>query len=257
MHPEFFSIGGMTIHTYGFMIMMGALMGYIYMSRVAKKELGITSDKIQNLAIIIIVSAFVGGKLFFYFEKPGYYFSSFDNMANNFRTGFVFYGSLLFAIPAIVWYFRKEKFPLWPMLDRIAIMGAIIHLFGRMGCFFAGCCYGLETDSFLGITFSDPHSQAKPLHAALHPTQLYEATMILGILIVLVMMKRHKRLENRLIFVYVTLYAIGRSVIEVFRGDLARGFIIEDVLSHSQFISILVVAAAAIAYFVGYKRKSS
>ncbi|MFT6866975.1 MAG: phosphatidylglycerol:prolipoprotein diacylglycerol transferase [Cyclobacteriaceae bacterium] len=255
MHPELFTIGSLTIHTYGFMIMLGAIMGYFYMSTVSAKELGIPSDKIQNLAIIIIVSAFVGGKLFFYFEKPGYYFSSWDLMANNFRTGFVFYGSLLFAIPAIVWYFRKEKFPLWPMLDRIAITGAIIHVFGRMGCFFAGCCYGVPTDSFLGITFSNPESQAKPLHTALHPTQLYEASMILGILVILYMMKRHKRLEGRLIFVYVTLYAVGRSIIEIFRGDLARGFIIEGVLSHSQFISILVVATAAIAYFVGYKRK--
>lgn len=254
MHPEFFSIGGMTIHMYGFMIMVGAVVGYLYMSNAASKELSIPSDKIQNLAILIIVAAFVGGKLLFYLEKPGYYFSSWDNMARNFRTGFVFYGSLLFALPTIVWYFRKEKFPLWPMLDRIAITGAIIHFFGRMGCFFAGCCYGLETDSPLGITFTDPGSQAKPLNTSLHPTQLYEATMILTILIVLVMLKRHKRLENRLIFVYVTLYAVGRSIIEIFRGDLARGFIIEDVLSHSQFISILVVIAAMVAYFIGYKK---
>ncbi len=255
MHPELFTIGGLTIHTYGFMIMLGAIMGYLYMSTVSARELGITSDKIQNLAIIIIVAAFIGGKLFFYFEKPGYYFSSWDHMAKNFRTGFVFYGSLLFAIPAIVWYFRKEKFPLWPMLDRIAITGCIIHAFGRMGCFFAGCCYGVPTDSFLGMVFSDPESQAKPLNTALHPTQLYSVTMISIILVTLLMLKRHHRLEGRLIFVYVTMYAAGRAIIEIFRGDLARGFIIGDWLSHSQFISILVILAAGVAYYLGYNKK--
>lgn len=254
MHPELFSIGGMTIHTYGFMIMLGAIFGYIYMSTSVRKELNIQSEKIQNLAILIIVAAFVGGKLLFYLEKPGYYFSSWENMANSFRTGFVFYGSLLFAIPTVVWYFKKEKFPLWPLLDHIAITGAIIHAFGRMGCFFAGCCYGKETESFLGISFTDASSQAKPLHTDLHPTQLYSVAMILTILVILVMLKRHGRLAGRLIFVYVTLYAAGRSIIEIFRGDLARGFIIEGWLSHSQFISILVIAAAAVAYSVGYKK---
>ena len=255
MHPEFITIGSLTIHMYGLMIMLGAITGYFYLSRTSKKELGIEPEKIQNLAIIIIVAAFVGGKLLFYLEKPSYYLTSWDNMARNFRTGFVFYGSLLFALPAIVWYFRKQKFPVWAMLDLIAITGAIIHAFGRMGCFFAGCCYGQPTDSFLGITFTDPMSKARPLHTALHPTQIYEVVNILIVLVVLVMLKRHKRLEGRLIFVYVTLYAVGRSIVEIFRGDVARGFIIDGVLSHSQFISILIVAAALIAYYFGYKRK--
>ncbi len=64
MHPELFQIGSMTIHTYGFMIMLGAIVGYWFMSTMVKKELGIEPDKIQNLAILMIVAAFIGGKLF-------------------------------------------------------------------------------------------------------------------------------------------------------------------------------------------------
>lgn len=249
MHPELFKLGDFTVHTYGFMIMLGAIAGYFYMSTTVKRELGIPEEKIQNLAILIILAAFIGGKLFFYFEKPGYYFDPMSNMFKNFRTGFVFYGSLLVAIPVTVWYFKKQKWPVWPMLDRIAITACIIHAFGRMGCFFAGCCFGKPTDSFLGITFTDPESQAEPLHTALHPTQLYDAFQILVILVILLMLKRHKRFEGQLFLVYVVLYAIVRSIVEVFRGDVARGFIIEDVLSHSQFISILVICGAALAYF--------
>ena len=150
MHPELFSIGDFTIHTYGFMIMIGATLGFIYMSYSVKKDLGIEREKIQNLAILIILAAFVGGKLFFYFENPSYYFDSWDNMRRNFRTGFVFYGSLLFAIPVVIWYFRKEKWPVWSMLDRIAIVACIIHGMGRLGCFFAGCCHGVPTESCMG-----------------------------------------------------------------------------------------------------------
>ncbi|MBV6647948.1 MAG: prolipoprotein diacylglyceryl transferase [Cyclobacteriaceae bacterium] len=253
MHPELFSIGSLTIHSYGFMIMLGAIAGYAYMSLNAKKELGIALDKIQSLAIYIIVAAFVGGKLLFYLEKPSYYFNPPSNMLVNFRTGFVFYGSLLFAIPVAVWYFRKEKWPIWPVLDRLAIAGTIIHAFGRMGCFLAGCCYGLPTDKPWGVAFTEESSQAQPLHEHLHPTQLYSAGMICSIMVVLLMFKRHKRFEGQLIFVYLILYAAGRGIIEIFRGDLRRGFIIEGVLSHSQLISLVLITITLSAYF--YFRK--
>jgi len=256
MHPEFFSIGDFKIHTYGFMIMLGAVLGFFYMSYSAKKELGIDKDKIQNLAILIILAAFIGGKLLFYLEKPSYYFSSWDAMQRNFRTGFVFYGSLLFAIPVVVWFFKKEKWPLWSMMDRIAITACIIHGMGRMGCFFAGCCHGIPTDKPWGVTFTHRLSQAKPLHTPLHPTQLYSAFMILTILGILVMLKRHQRFEGQLFFVYIILYAVGRGIIEVFRGDEERGYIVEGILSHSQFISLLVIAVTAVVYFNFRKKKS-
>lgn len=236
--------------------MLGAISGYLYMANAGQKELGIKPEKIQNLALYIIVAAFIGGKLLFYMEKPDYYFSPPSNMLKNFRQGFVFYGSLLFAIPVAIWFFRKEKWPLWPVLDRLAIAGVIVHLFGRMGCFFAGCCYGTPTDSILGVTFTDEHSQANPLHTSLHPTQLYEATLLVTILGVLWMFKRHKRFEGQLFFIYIIMYAAGRSVIEIFRGDLRRGFIIDDVLSHSQFISIILITITVWTY-LRFRKKAA
>jgi phosphatidylglycerol:prolipoprotein diacylglycerol transferase len=229
------------------MIMIGATLGYFYMSYTAHKELGIDKDKIQNLAVMVILSAFIGGKLFFYLENPGYYFDSISNLKRNFRTGFVFYGSLLFAVPIIIWYFKKQKWPVWAMMDRLAITACIIHGTGRLGCFFAGCCHGITCDLPWAITFTDPNSQA-PLNVGLHPTQLYSAALIFSILLLLLMFKKHKRFEGQLFFIYIILYAAGRSVIEIFRGDEERGFIIDEVLSHSQFISIIVIAIAVWAY---------
>lgn len=255
MHPELFSIGDFTIHTYGFMIMIGATLGFFYMTHVAKRDLGIERDQIQNLAIMVIVAAFVGGKLFFYLENPRFYFSSWENMQRNFRTGFVFYGSLIFAVPLIVWYFRKEKWPLWPLMDRLAVTACIIHGLGRIGCFFAGCCHGTPTDMPWGVTFTDPVSQAEPLNTALHPTQLYSAGLIFGIMILLLMLRRHKRFEGQLFFIYIILYALGRGIIEFFRGDEERGYIIDGVLSHSQFISLIVIAVTGWAY-LRFKKKA-
>lgn len=248
MHPELFHIGDFTVHGYGFMIMLGAILMYFYVSTVAKKDLGIEPDKIQTLTILIIVSAFVGGKLFFYFEKPDYYFNPMSNMFKNFRTGFVFYGSLIFAIPTTIWYFRKQKWPVWPMMDRIAIGACILHMCGRMGCFLAGCCHGLPTDVPWAVTFTDPGSQATPLNTPLHPTQLYEIFMIGAILLVLIQLTRHKKFDGQVFIIYIILYAIGRGIIEIFRGDIRRGFIIDGILSHSQLISLFIIGIAVWGY---------
>lgn len=252
MHPEFisFELFGkpVTLHFYGVLIALGATAGYFYLAKVAKKELGIEAEVIQSLARWVIIAAFVGGKLLFYLEDPAHYFGTPTNMLKNFRTGFVFYGSLIFAIPTVIWFFRKHKLPFWPLMDRIAVTACIVHIFGRMGCFFAGCCYGLPTDVPWGITFTDELSMAKPLHTALHPTQLYEVFLIGSIMLVLLMFKRHKRFEGQLFFIYVALYAFGRSFTEIFRGDIRRGFIIENVLSHSQFISLILIAIVGFFY---------
>ena len=248
MHPELFSIDNFTVHTYGFMIMLGALLSYLFITRSAKRELGIDPDKIQTLAIYVILSAFLGGKLFFYFEDPKFYFHPPSNMLQDFRTGFVFYGSLLFAVPIAFWFFKKEKWPLWPMMDLLAITILIIHTSGRLGCFSAGCCYGLPTNAPWGISFTNELSQAEPLHTSLHPTQLYEAVFLGLLIIFLIMFKRHKRFEGQLFMIYLMVYSVGRGMIEIFRGDLRRGFIIEDFLSHSQLISLFIICFALWMY---------
>ncbi len=248
MHPKIVSFGDFALYSYGLLIMTGAILGYLYLRRTAHRELGVNPDKVQMLAVWIIFAAFVGGKLFFYFEKPSFYFSPPSNMLVNFRTGFVFYGSLLFALPVAFWYFRREKWQVWPMLDLLAITATIVHGFGRMGCFLAGCCYGLPSDQAWAVTFTDEASKA-PLHEALHPTQLYSVMLIGSIAAVLMMLKRHRRFEGQLFFIYIALYAGGRAVIEIFRGDLRRGFVIGEWLSHSQFISILLIAGIGWMYW--------
>lgn len=258
MHPVLFSFdlgnGPINIHTYGIMIALGALFGYLYAAMYAKKELGIEPEIIQGLARTIIIAAFVGGKVLFYLEDPGYYFFPPSNMLKNFRTGFVFYGSLLFVIPSVIWFVKKHKMKVLPLLDMVAFAGMIVHGFGRMGCFFAGCCYGKETDGPIFVTFTDQASAA-PVDVHLHPTQLYSVTLIALIFVTLTMFKRHKRFEGQLFFLYIMLYAFGRGVLEIFRGDLRRGFVIDEWLSHSQFISLILISLVGY-FYVRQLRKS-
>ena len=111
-----------------------------------------------------------------------------------------------------------------------------------------GCCYGTPTDSIFGVTFTNPVCQAQPLNTPIHPTQLYESVYIFSIMLVLLLLKKRRQFEGQLFLTYIILYAIGRAVIELFRGDIERGFIIKDYLSNSQFISLLLISGASYFY---------
>ena len=156
----------------------------------------------------------------------------------------------------MLWYFKKNQLPVAGMLDIMAVVTCIVHGFGRIGCFNAGCCYGLPTDHFLSVVFTDTACQANPLNVPLHPTQLYEAAFIFSILIFLLIQKKYKRFDGQQFLLYLILYAIGRSVLETLRGDLDRGFVIGDWVSNSQFISLLVILVA-IYFYVKLNRKAT
>jgi len=113
----------------------------------------------------------------------------------------------------------------------------------------AGCCHGKPWDGAWAVTFTDTHSLASPLYTALHPTQLYSATMIAIILVILLRIKKRQVFEGQVFLSYLILYATGRAVIEVFRGDISRGFIIDNYVSHSQLISLIMIIGAVGVYY--------
>lgn len=254
MKPVLFEFGSFTVHAYGLMIVIGAYFAYLFLSTAANKQFGIDKDKIGNLIFIIAAAAFIGGKLLFYLEDPAFYFGTPSNMVKNIGGGFVFFGSLLFAVPSTIWYFRKQKWPVIPMLDLLAITSLIVHAFGRIGCFLAGCCHGVPTDSVFGVVFTDVRCQAEPLNTPLHPTQLYAVFMLGSILLFLSWFRKRKTFHGQVFLLYIMLYSIGRSIIEVFRGDEARGYIIDGILTHSQFISAIVFTLALLTYFIWKKQ---
>ncbi|MGK7394591.1 MAG: prolipoprotein diacylglyceryl transferase [Candidatus Cyclobacteriaceae bacterium M3_2C_046] len=269
MHPNLFSIHipeflrnlfsflpeHLTIHAYGSLIGLGVLMSLWYATHQASK-MQIAKTNILDLFIWVFIAAYIGGRVLHFFEKPEVYFTEPSKMLTLSGSGFVFYGSLLFAIPTMLIFFRIYKLPTLKMIDLMAFVAVIVHFFGRMGCFMAGCCHGLPSQSFLAVTFTDPASKAEPLHTALHPTQLYSGFMLLLIFAVLSIIKNRQQFDGQLFISYVIIYAFGRSLIEEFRGDEIRGFVLDGLLSHSQFISLIVGLGAMYIYYRLWKRSN-
>jgi phosphatidylglycerol:prolipoprotein diacylglycerol transferase len=168
--------------------------------------------------------------------------------------GLVFFGGPLAVVPFVIWYTRRHKMSFWRVGD-VMIPGLVIaHMFGRFGCLSAGCCYGKPTGTNFGVRlYSDLVDKAYQ-GIPLHPTQLYEASALFVLFWGLIWIFKRKVFDGQVIFTYFIAYPIIRSIVEVFRGDLIRGFVIDGVLSTSQFISILVFLTASVALYVRLKQ---
>lgn len=253
MYPILFKIGPLTIHTYGFFVATGFLIGIYLATQQATKE-GIQSQKIVDLGFYILLASIVGSRLFYILVNPSHYMSNPLDIFKIWEGGLVFYGGVLLVIPTVIWYVRKNNIGLWKTADVFAPSIAIGHAFGRIGCFSAGCCYGRIAESLpWSVIFTSPECLA-PLNVPLHPTQLYEAGAEAVNFLILITLRKYKSFNGQLFFTYILIYSVIRFTIEFFRGDVSRGYIIEN-LSLAQGISILMFLGALIGLLILRRKK--
>ena len=251
MHPILFKIGPITIYTYGVLIAAAFFLGLALAVRQARIE-GEEPQKIMDLGFYILISAIVGSRLIYVIVDYKEYLSDPLRIFKVWEGGLVFYGGFIMAAAVVIIYLRNHKMNVWKVGDLFAPSIAIGQGVGRLGCFFAGCCYGRESDVPWAIVFKDPHTLA-PMGGQLHPTQLYDSANGFIIFSILIIFRRFKKFDGQLFWTYTLLYAIGRFIVEIFRGD-ERGFLIEPDsfallttgLSTSQFIAILLFAVSII-----------
>src|SRR4030042_2435620 len=253
MHPILFKIGPLTIHTYGLLVAAGFLIGIGLAVRQARKE-GIPADKIIDLGFYILLTAIIGSRLFFILINASHYIKNPLDIFKIWEGGLVFYGGVLLAVPTAIWYVKKNGLGIWRTADVFAPSIAIGHALGRLGCFFAGCCSGKTAEALLwAVTFTNPQSLAQ-IGIPLHPTQLYESAGEFINFLILITLRRYKSFDGQLFLTYVLLYSILRFIVEFFRGDIGRGFILYNI-SLSQGISILMLLIASVVLIVLRKRK--
>jgi phosphatidylglycerol:prolipoprotein diacylglycerol transferase len=248
-----FTIGPVTIHTYGFFVAIGFLVG-IYLAALQARKEGLSSQKIVDLGFYILLASIIGSRLFYIFVNPSHYLNNPLDIFKIWEGGLVFYGGVLLVIPTAIWYVKRNNLGLWRTADVFAPSIAIGHAFGRLGCFFAGCCYGRVAESLpWSIIFTNPQCLA-PLNVPLHPTQLYEAGGEAVNFLILITLRKYKSFNGQLFLAYILIYSVIRFTIEFFRGDVSRGYIIES-LSVAQGISILMFLGAGIGLLILRRKK--
>lgn len=232
----------LNIHMYGVMIAVGILCAFLTLFYLTKKK-GVDvrfTDFIFYNGIASIVVGFGFATLF----QSTYNYIKNPSAGFELGSGMTFIGGLIGGVAcflAIYFIFRKKYTArLYEVISLLPCGILIAHAFGRIGCFFAGCCYGKETDSFLGVQFPDlPHP--------VHPTQLYEAAFLFVLFAVSVYLILKKDFKHNL-SLYLIAYGVFRFLIEYVRGD-DRGELVGFV-SPSQFWSILMMVAGVAIIFV-------
>jgi phosphatidylglycerol:prolipoprotein diacylglycerol transferase len=263
MHPVLFSTTffGLfkepwSLHVYGLLIASGFLLAMQLAARQAGRE-GEEPDRVIDLAFYLLLAGLIGSRLVFIFTKLDQYLANPLEIVMFWRGGLVFYGGFIGAALYLVYYTRRHRLDYFKLVDIMIPYVAMAHAFGRLGCLAAGCCFGKPTEMPWGIVFpngsmAQQQQQSQGLvqlgdtALAVHPTQLYEAGFELLLFWFLLSLRPMKRFHGQLFLVWLSIYPIGRSIIELFRGDKERG--IYGFMSTSQYISIAVALSAVCVY---------
>lgn len=266
MHPVLFTlpeflplIGGYSLRVYGFLVALGFLSALIYVKNESRR-VGLSPDRMMDLFFYIAVFSIVGARVLYVVNSVGNDFFSDPLMVFRFwEGGLVFQGGVLGAIIVGIYYTRKHKMEVFKTADVFMPGLALGHAIGRIGCFFAGCCYGRQCslDAPFAVIFPhDPLSVAPP-GIPLYPTQLFESFGEFAIFGFLLWYRRHKPFDGAVFLVYLMIYSVLRSVLEMYRGDKIRGFVIEPYLSNGQFISLVTIIVCLFLWVYLKKRKAS
>lgn len=258
MIQELFHLGPVVISPFGVMLVLAFFSGYLQLKR-GMKRLGIGDDEDASS---ILFAAGVGGILgakIYYAILYGDWHLLLD------RSGLVWYGGFLLATAGVLWVIRRRRLPFWPLLDAATPALALGYGVGRIGCFLVGDDYGRPTDLPWGIAFANglPPTTAGFLRSEfglaipsaipddrllrVHPTQLYETALALGIAWLGWRLLKGPRGLQR-----------GRTALAVFAGLALERFVVEFVrakddrflagLTLAQAISVAILVLLAILW---------
>jgi len=258
MHAVLFEVFGRQISTYGLFIIIGAAAAWVMVKILENKK-----DKdIPLVFLICICGGLIGAFLLRPITRIPEVIIHWEHIKQMpfsvfilyFFGDIVFYGGLIGGAAAMIIYCRVYRIPILPIADLFAPALAVAHGFGRIGCFFGSCCYGIAvhvTHRFAVIF--PPESVGAPAGVPLLATQLIEAACLFVIAAILAIVYKKSAVTGLTACLYGLLYSILRFVLEFYRGDPARG--IYGPFSTSQYISMVLFAVSVVLLVLVVKRK--
>jgi phosphatidylglycerol:prolipoprotein diacylglycerol transferase len=271
VHPIAFHLGSYGVHWYGVMMALAFLAGLWTAARRGVYS-GLTPDKVYDIGIWLMIGTIVGARtvhVITYWDElmkdPLFPSAPWTEIFMVQRGGLVFYGGLVGASLACVLYARRRKIPLFKLADVLAPSIALGYVFGRLGCFLNGCCYGqvchlpwavrfpYESDAWRGQVARELITRLDLKSLPVHPTQLYESFLSLGLYLGLAWLYRRKKFDGQVFAAYLICYAVTRSIVETFRGDYTPSHV-HGGLTPAQWLSVLIFATGIAFYWALPKR---
>jgi len=247
LHKIAFQIGGFTIYWYGVLVALGFLTGLWLASRRALLS-NIAPEKVLDLGPWLIVGTLVGARLLYvvsYWERD-FAGKPLGEIFMVRHGGLVYYGGLAGASLACILYARIRKLPLWKLADVLAPSIALGYFFGRFGCLMNGCCYGRACSLPWAIHYPPDHETRG---APVHPSQVYDSLLNLGLYIVLAWLFRRKKFDGQIFAAYLIGYAVTRSLAEAFRGDYPV-YYLGGWATPAQLVSVGILVAGLLLWWL-------
>jgi phosphatidylglycerol:prolipoprotein diacylglycerol transferase len=254
MYPILFELGPLKIFTYGFFLAL-AFLSAIYMAGREAGRLGLPVARFYDLCFYCVLAAVVGSRLLYVLLDLKHFLANPLRIFALWEGGLVFHGGVVLALLVAFYYMKLHALPWRPCLDALAVGMPLGQFFGRLGCFMAGCCYGSPSNLPWAVTFTSPNSLC-PVKEPLHPAQLYEAFLALGVFAVLYSFRSRKRYHGQLILVYFCLAGLVRFTVEFFRhpGDY-RGPLLWDWMPLTQAVALgIALTCGALLWWWGRRR---
>jgi phosphatidylglycerol---prolipoprotein diacylglyceryl transferase len=269
MHPTF-HIFGSGVPGYGAMISLGILVTWTLASIFGNRS-RVGPDMATSLLISALLGGFLGGKALAVLTEWDYYGKDLSRVINASQGG-VAYGAIIGGLALAAAYARFRKYRVLDSLDVTALLICIGQIFGRLGCFLAGCCYGKPGEwgvsfpkasvAFKALRSTPVSGHDGPLVEGAHtvpliPTQLIESGFLLLFSFLLIFLLLRKLSGGTVFFTYLIGYAVFRFIIEMWRLDPERGFVIDGLLSTSQFIACLMFVLGLLGFALRKKTSPS
>jgi phosphatidylglycerol:prolipoprotein diacylglycerol transferase len=175
--------GDLYFNCYGLFIALALVIFVSLAQRDTLRKNFLSAEQLTSLIFFGIITIFIGARIL-YVATNYECFDSWLSMLAIWRGGFSLLGGIISAAITIPFYLAYHKVPVLPIGDLICTYAPLAMGISRIGCFCAGCCYGIPTTCLLGVTYTHPHSMA-PLHQHIHPTQLYNALSLIIIFVII------------------------------------------------------------------------
>ena len=259
MFPEVFHIGGFFLPTYGLLVAIAFLTALWITGRLAAKS-GLNRESVLNLGIYCALAGIAGAKLLMIALDPsirGDWREVFS--LSTLQAAGIFYGGFVAALATAVVYMKRTYLPVLKTMDAFAPGLAVGHAIGRLGCFSAGCCWGLPTRLPWAVTFTNPRANqlvGVPLEEPLHPTQLYESLGELIIFTALYFRFLRPHREGSIISLYLILYGTLRFLVEFVRFHDQQSNPLTGPFSTEQWISLALVATGLCYWLFARNRQA-
>jgi phosphatidylglycerol:prolipoprotein diacylglycerol transferase len=250
--PELFHIyGPFSIQYYGLFIALGIIISVIAARRNKKFKQLHLEDKYLDIIMVSIIAGCVGGRLLEVISEPLMYPHWYDWFAL-WQGGFSILGSIIGIVAIIPFYLKKINVPIIPLFDLAAIYAPLCQSIARLGCFTAGCCCGVPTDSIFAVVYTNPQTLAT-YGIAIHPTQIYSTVILFGIFLFMYFIAQKICTKNGQLFTtYLTFAALERFFVDFWRADR---IMISNFLSFHQLVALCIIVALLIFQYILTKNK--